>query len=339
MEEVSYNDKMTESPGESEMEGAVLAAILNQEQHLHTDLEEASHEDDPKSRDEAPGEVILGEGGSGWGAMTNPIIMDNISNFLSDKDLVALCLASKNTKKIVDHMDSIWSKRALKLEGVLRLDAATDSTSNKETRKTYKERYTFVKPKVEKLAKIIRAKMENDGRMSLEEQASAASLVHHGILVEVSCKRLCLGNVNLSSIPIQQLGSLASCVTDFVSIGGNVIISDLGVLLDKVKSNELNITSQALETGGNNLALVRAMQTRVKRVNLIHDEDEGTVDVGALTSYDGKGKCEEILVMVIESTENTGRITEEDMRQWAQAIGWDASLISSFRQCLIQRKH
>ena len=111
MEEVSYNDK---SPGEREMEGAVLAAIQtpeNQEEHLHTDPEEADHENDPKAREEAPGKVILGEGGSGWIAMTNLIIMDKISHFLSEMDLVTLCLASKTMKKIVDHMDSIcWSK-------------------------------------------------------------------------------------------------------------------------------------------------------------------------------------------------------------------------------------
>ena len=80
------------------------------------------------------------------------------------------------------------------------------------------------------------------------------------------------------------------------------------------------------------------MQTRVKKVNLIHNEDEGTVDVGALTSYDGKGKCEEIGVSVIESTENTGRILEEDMRQWPHAIDWDMHVSSDswFKQrCII----
>ena len=88
--------------------------------------------------------------------MTNPIMMETISKFLSDKDLVALCLASKTTKKIVDQIDSsCWRKRALKLETVLRLDDATDDTDST----SFIERFLVFKPKVERLAKMIRDKI------------------------------------------------------------------------------------------------------------------------------------------------------------------------------------
>ena len=126
---------------ESEM--ARVAAVFeanqspeSQKEDLHTDPQEAGLENDSLSREEVPGEVTLGEaeGGSGWRVMTNPITMEIIANFLSDKDLVSLCLTSKTTKNIVKQMDSsCWRKRAQKLEAVLRLDA-TDSTST-----TYKE--------------------------------------------------------------------------------------------------------------------------------------------------------------------------------------------------------
>ena len=125
----------------------------------------------------------------------NLILMDTIAKLLSDKDLVALCLTSKTTKKIVDQMDSsCWRKRANILEAVLTLEA-TDRTSSKE-------RYLFLKPKVERLALTIRRKIEDNMGviqvrpsvsfrpatheeesqfMSLQELTNTASLVHHGI--------------------------------------------------------------------------------------------------------------------------------------------------------------
>ena len=106
----------------------------NQEGEYHTDAEEAGQENVSQSKGEVPGEVTLSEaaGGSGWRVLTNPIMMEKNSDFLSDKDLLAMCLASKTARKIVDQMDSIcWRKRALKLKAVLREDATvtTDPTS------------------------------------------------------------------------------------------------------------------------------------------------------------------------------------------------------------------
>ena len=80
----------------------VIQAPESQEEQLHTDPEEAGRENDQQSREEVPGEVTLGEatGGSGWRALTIPIIMDKIANLLSDKDLVSLCLTSKTSSNL-----------------------------------------------------------------------------------------------------------------------------------------------------------------------------------------------------------------------------------------------
>ena len=235
--------------------------------------------------------------------MTIPIMMEKISNFLSYKDLVALCLASKTTKKIVDQMDSsCWRKRALKLEAVLRFEDATVTTDST----SYKEMFLILKSKVERLANRIRAKIEdNSGSitvsnsqdskyMSLQELVRTASLIHRGMLGEVSCERLCLADVNLSTIFSQHLGSLAASVTDQVFFGGNIIIPHLGVFLDKVKCDKLTFLSQTFNTE-ETLAMVRAMQTRVRIVILIHSR--GNVDVRAMRNFDGKGRCEQVWVV------------------------------------------
>ena len=323
--------------GESEMGGSVFATNLTpknqEEEEYHTDPEEADQVNNSHSREEAPGEITFGEaaGGSRWRVMTNPIMMDKIANLLSDKDLVALCLTSKTTKKIVDQMDSsCWRRRAYKLEAVLRLGATvtTDTTS-------YKERYLILKSEVERLANKLRAKIEDNlGRISvsvisqdskhfsLQELASTASLIHHGMLGEVSCKMLCLVDVNLSSIPIQHLGSLAACVTDVVFFGVNEnVIPDLGVFLDKVKCDKLLFLGQSLGTD-ETLALVRAMQE--VRIVVLLLGTRGTVDVKALRNFDGKGRCEQVWMVKGkgDSIENT-----EDMRKLAKTIDWGVTEI------------
>jgi len=335
------NEMLPKSPEESEMD--VLAAIKTleiQEKLPHTDPGEA---DQVNVREEVPVEVTFSEAadGIGWRVMTNPIMMEKISHFLSDKDLVALCMASKTTKNIVDQMDSsCWRKKVQKLEAVLRLDA-TDSTST-----TYKERFIILKSEVDRLANTIKGIMEDDfssitvfpqdpKSMSLQDLARAASLVHHGILGEVSFENFHLESVNLSSIPTQQLGSLAACVTDEVCIHGDVNIPNLGVLLDKVWCYSLIFTNRTLQTEDTS-ALIRAMQTRVYKVDVIYEHIVDREFIRALRNYDGKGECAEVMLFVKEMDPNTFRYTEEDLRQCAQAIDWDVQVIHTL--FIIRRK-
>ena len=210
---------------------------------------------------------------------------------------MSLCLASKSSKKIVDRMDSsCWRKQAQKLEAVLRLEA-TGSTP-------HKERYLLLKPEVERLANRIRERIEKkgiikvepdffetnivrdedraylmSGLMSLQELATTASLVHYDMIGEVNIKYFHLMSGHLSFIPSEQLGSLASCVTNIVSINPWGLAGlDLGVLLDKIKSKHLSIANQSYEILGTDdlLALVRALQTRVKTVEFQYTH---TVDI------------------------------------------------------------
>ena len=334
---------MTKSKRGGEM-GATIQTPENQEEEYHTDAEEAGQENVSLSKEEVPGEVTLGEaaGGSGWRVLTNPIMMEKISYFLSDKDLVALCMASKTTKNIVDQMDSsCWRKKVQKLEAVLRLDT-TDSTST-----TYKERFIILKSELDRLANKMREIMEDDDdssitvfpqdpkSISLQDLANTASLVHHGILGEVSFENLHLESVNLSTIPIQQLGSLAACATDEVCIGKDLIIPNLGVFLDKVKSISLIFVRVTLQTEDTS-ALIRAMQTRVYKVDLIYEDIVDREFIRALMNYDGKGRCAEVMLFVKEIDPDTFRYTEEDLRQCAQAMDWDIQVIHTL--FIIRRK-
>lgn len=288
------------------------------------------------------GEVIFGEDaeGLGWRVMTNPILMEKISDYLSYIDLAAFCLASKTTKKIVDQMDSsCWRRRAFKLDAVLRLDSTitTNTTS-------YKQKFFINKSNIGRLANELKTKIDGEIAVSRDsirvskdfsqqELALTASLNHHGMLGEVSCKRLLLGNVNLSSIPIQHLGSLSACVKNIVFFGEKVI-PNISVLLNEVKCDMLTFLDQTLEAD-ETLALVRAMKTRVRIVTLVNHK--GTVDVSALKTFDGKGTCEQVWLVKFDGIpiENTSRLTEDDMKKLAKTINWGVTYENRMGETII----
>lgn len=274
-----------------------------------------------------------------WNVMTNEIVMEKIATFLSDKDLVELCLVSRMTNKIMDQMDSsCWRKRAKKLQAVLRLDAeATDST-------TYKQNYVVLKPKVTMLANGIKEKItknlnvielnpegyldENENAEAfsdLQELADIASLIYHNMLGEVSIKSLVLWDGDLSSIPTEQLVSLASGVTDQVCIRKETIILDQHVLLNNINSAEVEIMidiNQRNQTLGidETSALIKAMEQRVEKVTFYN----GMADVEALFSlYNGRKKCSEVRVVGFDSIEYRQC---PELRKIAQNKNWDVDI-------------
>ena len=136
---------------------------------------------------------------------------------------------------------------------------------------------------IKRLAQSINRNCSNHPKLS--EVACAASLAHHGYLGPV--KGLSLWNVYLSSVPVDQLASLVSCVTGGVYIayvGG----CDLSPILDSLQCKTLEIDSQSLNTEETQ-ALVRAMETGVEEVSLSYYH--GNVDIETLTMYSGQGKC------------------------------------------------
>ena len=123
-----------------------------------------------------------------------------------------------------------------------------------------------------------------------------------------------LPNVDLTSVPAEHLASLASSVTGRVTIM-NVSGSDwdLVTILDSVKSEELVICRQSLDSEETQ-ALVRAMESRVERVRLYY---KVTLDIRDLMEYSGQGKCRKM-----GCYNDTAPRYREQLRTWATIRNW-----------------
>ena len=163
--------------------------------------------------------------------------------------------------------------------------------------------------KIEKLIERVK-EVINRGEMDTSMWMCAASLAYHGVLGSVD--DLFLLNVNLSQVPAQHLASLASCVTNYLSIN-NVSGCDLVTILSSVKCHLLIIIRQSLGREETR-ALVQAMESGVTEVRLY---DEVTLDIETLTEYSGQGVCREVVIM----GDTAGRYREK-MRTWANSRNW-----------------
>ena len=201
------------------------------------------------------GEVIFGQKGPGGLALRNHIIMEEVSSYLDDEDLVRWYDSSMIFKRIIEQMDeSCWKKRTRLLAKALRITHFP--------RKTFREIFPMLRNDADILVHQIVA--SNRCRpLFLEEIVDAASLAHHGLITSLGKTELC--EVNLSSVPADQLTSLTSCVKGFWKIE-NVSGCDLVSLLDSLQCGVLKIRNQSLRKKDIQ-AIVRAM--KVRRVNTL----------------------------------------------------------------------
>ena len=145
---------------------------------------------------------------------------------------------------------------------------------------------------------------------SLKEITNAARLAYHGMLGFVD--DMGLRDVDLASVPVEHLASLASCVTKLLVID-IVRNCDLTSILNNLKSELLFIYSQTLTTEETR-ALVRAMESRVETV-LLAGKGEVKLDIRALTQYSGQRKCEEVKYIIMIQMKNTGQGGAEELGQ------------------------
>ena len=164
----------------------------------------------------------------------------------------------------------------------------------------------------ESLAAQIREKRANFKRALLPEITTAASLAHHGLLVSVQI--LIMRNVDLASVPVENLASLTSCVTGTVEVN-NLRNCDIISILDHVECDLLDISNQSLSIEETR-ALVRVMESGVLMVWL-GDWGDVRLDFRALTQYSGQGKCEDVIFYYDRAARNI-----EKLRCWAQRINW-----------------
>ena len=164
----------------------------------------------------------------------------------------------------------------------------------------------------ESLAAQIREKRANFKRALLPEITTAASLAHHGLLVSV--QNLVMRNVDLASVPVENLASLTSCVTGTVEVN-NLRNCDIISILDRVECDLLDISNQSLSIEETR-ALVRVMESGVLMLWL-GDWGDVRLDFRALTQYSGQGKCEDVIFYYDRAARNI-----EKLRCWAQRINW-----------------
>ena len=173
---------------------------------------------------------------------------------------------------------------------------------------------------MESLEEKLRIKLGLGGAPSLQEIRCAASLAHKGRLGSVGSLWL---RGDLSSVPAQNLAPLVACVTWLVRID-NVRGCDLVGILESVRSKELDITRQTLDSDKTE-ALVQSMESAVETLWLGFN-DEGlesellTLNVATLTQYSGQGKCRG--VQSLQCGHNMAARYREELVTWAKSKDW-----------------
>ena len=143
---------------------------------------------------------------------------------------------------------------------------------------------------------------------ALPEILTAASLAHQGILGSLEC--FVLEDVDLGSIPVEQLAPLVSCVERDVEM--ERVTGDLGTILDHIHCG-LSIYNPSLSSE-ETLALVKAMESNVEELRLWWDFN---IDIEALTDYSGQGKCRKI--SCVSAGDKT---TGNEIERWAKSNNW-----------------
>ena len=161
---------------------------------------------------------------------------------------------------------------------------------------------------------------------SVAEMRRAALLAQEEYLVEV--KYMNIVNMDISDISSDQIEKLASVATKKVWIFNMTPASQLGGILTSLQSRELLLCNMELSEADTR-ALVTAMSHHLKEVTLYPDV---TLDLEALASYDGRGRC-----TLIEVSQNTRTKYRARLREWATQTSWTVTRDSEWKGLAMQR--
>ena len=154
----------------------------------------------------------------------------------------------------------------------------------------------------------------------------AAQLAWEGHLPAV--EKMELKNKNLSDIPNDKMGKLASIVTNSVSIN-NITPASLDLILESVRCSKLGLMNMRL-TEPQTRALVTALTERLERVELRLDV---TLDIHSLCQYNGRGTCRELVVRG-DARERYG----EKLRRWGAEVEWAVTGWQGASYIIMERK-
>ena len=155
-------------------------------------------------------------------------------------------------------------------------------------------------------------------RQFKKEVKTASLLAHEGHLTEV--KYMFIANMDISEIPHRHIDKLASIVTDRIDIFNITPVKQLGSILASVQCPWLQLVNMELSKSDTR-ALVTAMRERVQSVSL----SSVTLDVEALATYNGRGRCNSLSVY------RHTRLGDRDrLREWAEHTGWTVTWATSW---------
>ena len=127
-----------------------------------------------------------------------------------------------------------------------------------------------------------------------------------------SLENMELLDMDISPISCDQIGKLASIVTDKVEIYLLTPITHLDMILENARCRRLELSCMTL-TELQTRALVRAMQDRVGSVKMFGV----TLDLETLCQYKGQGRCSYITVEADSRT-----LYGERIMNWMTQVGW-----------------
>ena len=227
----------------------------------------------------------------------NHIIMKNFVDLLNVGDFCRWYDSCEVFQDSFDKMDeSIW--RGLTDHLLLILGIEDKNFLDKQFHeKSFKNIFQVLRKCAEYRAKMVKRNFHlyntYYGAPTDTDIAEASILAHHGLLGPID--ELTLWNLDLSLVPTQNLGSLVASVTETVDIDKDKTNIDLSSVLDNIECERLMIRKPL--SNKEMQALLRAMETRLTAVSLYAEEE--TFDIERLTTYDGKGKCVTIFLVLV----------------------------------------
>ena len=130
---------------------------------------------------------------------------------------------------------------------------------------------------------------------------TAASMAKMGIITSVENIDM-WNNIDISSIPSDNMAALCSVVTDSVDIEG--VTGNVQTILANIKCRMLGISDMNLDHDDTE-CLLETMRNNVEEVELYV-----SLDIDVLTQYDGLGKCSKVWCW------------DETLSNWASKVGW-----------------
>ena len=150
---------------------------------------------------------------------------------------------------------------------------------------------------------------------SSSQVETASQLAFEGFLNCV--KYINISDIDIENIKIENIGKLASIVTDGVNIDNVTRKDQLTAILSNVKCGKLSMTNVSLTKSETKMLFAQATKT----VHDFHLTDVN-MDIENLWGYAGKGRCKKIRVNTKTNEVANIEFMIARIKQWTFEVGW-----------------